>query len=250
MTIENDRLINITDYLPTNYSGTQVHEFLKFFEDFLNYDLFSYRYDNDTSIDVSILKKIELLYTLRDPYLIDINIIQFFANYLGYNINYNRDNIGLISGVTTDDAINKYLRQTIQSMPHWYKLKTTNNSISMIMYMFGIVSDVYTLWTNNYENNWEIENPKYENQTIAVGMPSGYYPTPHFNVSINIDQTPVGFETNLSTIISLIESIKPVNTVFEGFTTQSRFTTTTDIIVNFIASSRIDTINDTYDPNS
>ena len=89
----NDRLINLVNFLPDNYAGTQVEQFMKFFEDFLNLNLFKQEVNGNDEQFVSILKKIELLFTLRDPDLIDYKMLQFFAEYLGYNINYSKEDV-------------------------------------------------------------------------------------------------------------------------------------------------------------
>ena len=92
--VENDRLINLRNFLPNSYDETDVSEFIGFFEDFLNNDIYSHKTDGEaTRTSVSILKKIELLDTLKDPYLIDEEYINFFAKQLGYNITYSRDDI-------------------------------------------------------------------------------------------------------------------------------------------------------------
>lgn len=215
----NDRLINLRNFLPTSFDGTEVSDFVGFFEDFLNYDLFQHTKDDGASTtDVSILKKIELLFTLRDPDLIDEKFIQYFANQMGYNINYSKLDITNVTEDETNHDINGYLRQTIRSLPHWYKFKSTNNAIIMLMYSFGIVSDILNLWTNDYENNWKSESPRFEQDvTPPGGLTEGYYPTPHYQIVVNDTRTPPGWQTNLDNIITLVESIKPINTVFEGF---------------------------------
>ena len=217
--VSNDRLINLRNFLPVSFDGSEVSDFVGFFEDFLNYDLFQHKKDGPASTtDVGILKKIELLFTLRDPDLIDEKFIQYFASQLGYNINYSRGDIANITGGTTDRDINGYLRNTIQQLPHWYKFKSTNNAIIMLMYSFGIVSDILTLWTDDYDNSWKSESPRFEQDGVNPGaLPDGYYPTPHYKIVVNDTKTPNGWQNNLTNIIELVESIKPINTVFEGF---------------------------------
>jgi len=234
--IKNDRLINLAQMIPTAYDDTDVYSFMKFFEDFLNDSLFSRQLDVELDKQrISILKKVELLWTLRDPDAIDIDFIQFFANYLGYNINYNREDIINITGDTETTIVNRYLRETVRSLPHFYKLKTTNNAMSMIMYLFGVVSDIYTLWTNDYVDNWTEENPSFDSNTILPYIPenSGYYPTPHFKISVDISKTPAEWQNNIDKIISLVESIKPINTVFEGFAAKDY----TDIAIGIVLSN-------------
>ena len=231
--VENDRLINLRNFLPTVFDGTDVSDFIGFFEDFLNYDLYEYKLNNVSSVDVSILKKIELLSTLRDPDLIDANYINFFANQLGYNISYTKGDIKTVTD-DTEAEVNGYLRETIRSLPHWYGFKTTDNAISMLMYSFGIVSDVINLWTDDYQNNWVGETPNFEQDINPPVIPQGYYPTPHFKIEVNTTQTPPGWEDNLQNIIKLVNDIKPINTVFEGFSTK--------IIVDPDSSENFDTI--------
>jgi len=257
--IKNDRLINLVNLLPNNYSGTQVEEFIKFFEDFLNFELYKHKLDpNIVTADISILKKIELLSSLREPDVIDSELLQFLATYLGYDINFSKGDI-----FSADNPVetNDYLRETIRSLPSWYKLKSTDSAISMLMYMFGIVSDVQTLWTDDYENNWIIENTEahsieYETVTEEVpvisierDIPENYYPTPHFHVTIDVNKSPVDFEDNLKNIISLIKSIKPVNTVFEGFKSSSTFSNALiNISTSPVMTNRIDIIEDYVTP--
>ena len=219
--VENDRLINLRNFLPSSYDKTDVSEFIGFFEDFLNNDIYTHKTDGEVSrTNVSILKKIELLDTLKDPYLIDEEYINFFAKQLGYNVTYSRKDVKNITGDTNDKDINGYLRQTIQSLPHWYGFKSTNNAIVMMMYSFGIISDIINLWTKDYESDWEIEDPAFEQDTRVGYIPKKYYPTPHFKVLINSSRTPPGWQDHIDNIIKLINDIKPINTVFEGFTTK------------------------------
>jgi hypothetical protein len=208
--VDNDRLINLRNFLPTSFDGTEVSDFIGFFEHTKN--------GASTTTDVSILKKIELLFTLRDPDLIDEKFIQYFASQMGYNINYSKLDITNVTGDTSDNDINGYLRNTIRSLPHWYKFKSTNNALIMLMYSFGIVSDILTMWTTDYDTDWVSESPRFEQDaTPPGGISDGYYPTPHYKIVVNDSRTPSGWQTNLDNIITLVESIKPINTVFEGF---------------------------------
>ena len=244
--VNNDRLINLVDFLPENYQGTQVSEFMKFFEDFLNFKLYKQAYDNVCDEQfISILKKIELLFTLRDPDLIDFKLLQQLGSYLGYTFSYSRTDIGDIVG--DELYVNEYLRSTIRSLPHWYKLKTTQSSIAMIMYMFGLVSDVHTLWTNDYNEYWKAESPNFEDDLSNTIIPDGYYPTPHFKISINALKSESAYEKELPKVIKLIDSIKPINTVFQGFNISYLFAFTS--YINTITTYKVRyTITETITP--
>jgi hypothetical protein len=214
--IKNDRLINLTGYMPSAFYDSDVFEFMKIFEDHWNYDTYLHYIEN--SQPVSVLKKIELLATKRDPDLIDKIFLNDLAKNQGYNINFNKDTLVALVGASDDTDTNRYLRHTIRELPAWYSNKTTDYSLTSIMFMFGIVSEVYTMWTNDYNTNWETEAPTYEEGEDAPAViPAGYYPTPHFWISIDTTLTPTGWETNIEKIRDFIDSIRPVNTVFEGF---------------------------------
>jgi len=173
---------------------------------------------------ISILEKVKRLTELHDPDLIDIEYIQFFAKNLGYNINLTRDQIGVGSDVgnlatldptacsATDQS--KYLRFMVRNLPNWYKIKSTNNAVKIMLYSFGLIGDIVEYYTNQYNTNgnWVLD---YDGSLTDI--PNDYFPTPHFAVVVNVDES-----ANISLdaarrekILAAIESIRPINTVFE-----------------------------------
>ena len=110
------KLINLTRFLPDYLQETDIFTLTKFFEDYLNTmysGLCGYQIQQtqlnasaseltfitpsqNLSADprISILEKIKRLADLHDPDLIDIEYIQFFAKYLGYNVEITRNEIG------------------------------------------------------------------------------------------------------------------------------------------------------------
>lgn len=276
------KYIELVKLLPAHLENSETGDFVKFFEDFLNnlyycqisdfgknnlYDIVNgekrYYYIETTSSGeivytsagnpnkiyrrksptISILEKIKRLTYLHDPDLIDIEYIQRLANLMGYNIETNRENVGVFSlsssdaEVDWDDVINdsdtkRYLRTVIQNLPNWYKIKTTDNAIKILLYSFGLVGDLIYRWTSDeiagtrnhptsggYGNDrslwFNVDREKsFTAQTSS--MPSNYFPTPHFYVRILQDNTPSNWQTNLDQIIRSIESIRPINNVFDG----------------------------------
>ena len=69
---------------------------------------------------------------------------------------------------------------------------------------------------SGYENNWKYERED-DDTSIGSELPRGYYPTPHFNLAINMRETPPTWLQNVGQILNAIESIRPINTVFERF---------------------------------
>jgi len=175
---------------------------------------------------ISILEKVKRLTELRDIDLIDLEYIQFFAKNLGYNVNVYRNEIvgssfGNIETLDneTDDIVNqrRYLRFVVQNLPNWYKIKTTNNSIKVMLYSFGLIGDLVELYTKDYSNDgsdWKIK----EDNLISIN--NDWYPTSHFNIQLNIDRSDnLNFDIQKrGSIIRAIESVRPINTVFMGLT--------------------------------
>jgi hypothetical protein len=172
---------------------------------------------------ISILQKIHQLTELQDTDLIDIEYIQFFAKNLGYNININRNQIGsnignlstLYNTNNSCSAIdeNKYLRFVVNNLPTWYKIKSTRNAIKVMLYSFGLIGDLVEYYTNDYNNNWQID---YGGNVSNVN--SYYYPSPHFAIVIDIDASydSISFDwEKRQKIINAIEDLRPVNTVFQ-----------------------------------
>lgn len=106
---------------------------------------------------ISVLEKTYRITELFDPDLIPIELIQFYAQNLGYEVGLSRDNVGLdFDGTQTvsQESINqkKYLRFMIRNLPTWYKIKTTRNSVKMMLYSFGLVGDFIYYFTRNYRD--------------------------------------------------------------------------------------------------
>jgi hypothetical protein len=249
------RKINLTNFLPTylNEQG-EVFEFTKFFENYLNemYDgvegyttTITQESSNNISTNqwvvgsidaytntiessatkISILEKVYRLAETHDPDLIDLDYIQHFAAYLGYNVDVSREELGLF---VDDDCIEtsqkKYLRFMVSNLPHWYKIKTTENAVKIMLFSFGMVGDIVHFYTNDYNQNWQFSNTTW-NDTVnelkedLINIDNTYYPTPHFAISYNINKSAVDFAFDAAkqkSIINAINSIRPINTVFEG----------------------------------
>jgi hypothetical protein len=163
----------------------------------------------------SILEKINRLTELHDPTYMDEEYLQFFANYLGYNVNINFAELGTLSEFNTDNGCSevdksKYLRFVIENLPNWYKIKTTKNAVRIMLYSFGIIGDLVDLYTKGKYVSFMDENDPLLN--------SDYYPSPHFAIVIDLDASVTSYSFDYEKrdkIIRAIESIKPINTVFE-----------------------------------
>src|SRR5689334_14453216 len=88
--VSGGREINLVEFLPSHLKDSEVNDFTEFFQDFLNSLYFEKHFPTSaTGLEIfnrrkiSILEKITRLTELHDPSLVDIEYIQFFANYLG-----------------------------------------------------------------------------------------------------------------------------------------------------------------------
>lgn len=251
--------INLTNFLSDYLQETDVYDLVKFFEDFLNtmYSglcgfqtvetnlnasatqlAFSTPAQNlSTDPRISILEKIKRLTELHDPDLIDIEYIQFFAKYLGYNVEISRGEIGGFGSFETSATVcsasenEKYLRFMVANLPNWYKIKTTRDMIKVMLYSFGLVGDIIQYYTKpiaqgGYDRNFVNWKPD-DNDDLAT-IPNNWFPTPHFSVKIDLDRS---IEENpdvynilnilMNTgdkIIRAIESVRPINTIFHNLT--------------------------------
>jgi len=237
------RKIDLVTFLPDYLKLTEDADFIQFFEDFLNTlydgvygfntteteistDVSSLTHtfpDESSTVDqkISILEKIHRLSDLHDPSVIDDAYIQFFARFMGYNIDITRPDIGGFFGTFGDDnqvfsasENAKYLRFMVESLPSWYRIKATNDMIRIMLYSFGLVGDIITFYSNDYDKNWKLD---YGGQLQRI--PSTWYPTPHFGVIVNTDTSTnnIMFDVQQGNrIINAIQGVKPMQMVFRG----------------------------------
>jgi hypothetical protein len=102
---------------------------------------------------ISILEKINRLTQLFDPWLMPIDLIQLYAENLGYDVGLNRGEIPTIIGadpIAAEIEANKYLRFMTSQLPEWYKVKTSRPSLKVMLYSFGLIGDVVYYYTKKY----------------------------------------------------------------------------------------------------
>jgi hypothetical protein len=152
--------------------------------------------------------------------------LQYFANNLGYNVNINRGELGNLAEYVTsatcpDVETEKYLRFAIRNLPFWYRIKTTHNAVKIMLYSFGLIGDISQYYTDNYlpeseGGRWVTEDINHLSYSLS-GIPSNFYPTPHFIVWVNLDLSTANLNfdyTKKNEIVNAINSIHPANCVF------------------------------------
>ncbi len=178
---------------------------------------------------ISILEKIKRVCELHDPDLIDLEYIQFFANYLGYKVDVSVEDLNIVvatnEGETTFENLTpleqsqlqeKYLRFVMRNLPHWYQIKTSRSALNILLYSFGLVADIRNYFTDDYQDR---EKFKLESDFAFDTVDASFFETPHFTVLINLDESFGGFSlesAKIASIIKTILSVKPVNTVLRS----------------------------------
>lgn len=230
---EDAKVLDLSAYLPSYLKETEVNELIIFFQNFWNtlYDTKIYtqsasEYENVNRTKISVIEKINRLVELQDPAYCDIEYLQYFANNLGYNIDVYRSELGVLADVNSEDPevqedVKRYLRFIISNLPNWYRLKTTPNAIKIMLYSFGLVGDLITRYTNDYKtdngSNWINFR---EGRDNFNDLNSNFYPTPHFVISIELDESVENFSLNGETrrnVLNAVESVRPANTVSDGY---------------------------------
>lgn len=182
-----------------------------------------------------LVEKFERLAYIKDPNVIDYELIEYLARHMGYDITALNEDIEESTVYTTEQEREMALRRAIQNLPQYYALKSTNSGLEMLLLTFGIVGELVTIWTrqeNPYGNpndndSYDDMIPDYELRGLQYaentqGKISHFVPTPHFKIQVEIDGN---FDNQLlpsdeRRIVSQIERFKPINTVFDGI---SRF---------------------------
>jgi len=175
-----------------------------------------------TDLKYPLAEKFERLAYLKDPKVIDIELIEYLARFMGYDISNVKDDINESIMYTTDEERNNALRETIQNLPQYYTLKGTESSLELLLATFGIVGQLVTYWTRA-EDPYNELIPDYEIKGTQLtdnleGKQSNFVVTPHFSLKVEIEGN---FDNQLlgpdkRRITNQIRSFKPINTVFDG----------------------------------
>lgn len=200
----NDRLIDIVGYLPSNLRETQMAEFIKLFQDFLNYKL--YKTADPRSgwdIPISVLKKIEKILDNKSPDDIDPDFLHNFAMNLGYNLNFTEETYNTIYG--DESFIVPFMRNVCRTLPYFYANKSTERIFKSFLAMFGVKVDFKKLYSDE------------EYKVFVAEDSDGLMLTPHFGVQFIINDSGMTVGSNIHLISEVIQRSKPINTVFEEY---------------------------------
>ena len=169
-----------------------------------------------------LVEKIGRLIYQKDPNIIDLDVIGYLGRYLGYDITTVLEDLQNNPYYTTDAEVELALRKTIENLPSFYALKSTESGLQSLLTTFGIVGELVTMWTDandpygDFIPDYQIASAQIQN--TASGRNVNYIPTPHFKILANVEGP--GFNQflpdDVQRIFKSITSYKPINTVFDG----------------------------------
>lgn len=211
----------LPQYLRDNPDGTasEFYQFVSVFEDYLN----TIYTTVDSGCNISTLEKTKKLREFRNIDKIDSEYIYQYANMLGYDVGINRSEIGKFTSTsgTYSDSLEKYqekcLRFVVGNLPNWYSIKTTRNSVKMMLLSFGIIGDLIENYTLDYDKYWK-QNRTVAGQFVDETITKEWFPTPHISVGIDLRNTPNGtvYSDQVKKVINSMESIRPANVVIDS----------------------------------
>ena len=169
-----------------------------------------------------LVEKIERLKYLKDPNVIDLELISYLSKFMGYDITLLGNDITENAWYNSDAEIEKAIRRAVQQLPQFYTLKATESGLSLLMKVFGIIGELVTLWTRD-ENAYDVFIEDYklrqnQYQDMENNVNSTWVPTPHFKIMTNVEGNYANtfLPDDFKRLNMAIQSYKPINTVFRG----------------------------------
>lgn len=171
-----------------------------------------------------LAERIERLAYLRDPEVIDLDLIGYLARFMGYDITALADDIRSSNVYRNSMEREAAIREAVAHLPQFYALNGTKPGINMLMATFGLIGELVTMWTNTSNPYGELvrqdEVPARMDMDLANGKTtSSWVPTPHVMLDIieneNFNSVLMG-NTELTRMKEQIRRCKPIQVVFDG----------------------------------
>ena len=173
-------------------------------------------------MDYPLVEKIERIAYNKDPRAIDLQLIQYLARYMGYDLTDWADDIVQSPYYSNPEEVEAAIRRAVEQLPQYYALKSTESGLELLLLTLGIVGELITMWTpqndpySEFIPDYKLRGREYAD--MQSGLRTSYVPTPHFAVNVNIAGN---FENQIlqgdqQRLLSAINRFKPINTVFNG----------------------------------
>ena len=139
------------------------------------------------------------------------------------------------------EFIELQVRALIENLPYWYKIKGTDDSMKILLYSFGLVSEIHNYYTKNYsvkQEDWDTADVYFNQSKIKTNVnhvnkltedlsniPDDWYPTPHFKIRFDYNNSWSALAGATSVMrdmgrfgemVDAISAAKPINNVFKG----------------------------------
>jgi hypothetical protein len=167
-----------------------------------------------------LVEKIERLCYLRDAHVIDYDMIEYLARFLGYDITALGDDVSESNLYSTKRDRELAVRETIANLPQYYALGGTKSGLHMLMCAFGVIADVLTLWTDANKPYDELITRDEVISRMEDGDTGKWVPSPYIDIEVTNNAALPQFSVTQSDIERLREQIrvfKPINVVFRDF---------------------------------
>ena len=189
-----------------------------------------------------LAERIERLAYLRDPEVIDLDLIGYLARFMGYDITALADDINASNIYRNSMEREAAIRAAIAHLPQYYALSGTKPGINMLMATFGLVGDLITMWTNTDDPYGKLIRQDEVHDQMDIDLANGkttssWVPTPHVVLDIieneNFNSVLMGNE-ELTRMKEQIRRCKPIQVVFDGI--RIVFNGTVDIPLKLVSS--------------
>jgi hypothetical protein len=225
--VENDRLVNIHNFLPPAYDNGEFYEFVKQFDEYLNYNAYFYTCDDGVSVRyLGMLKMIEKAAYFNSPSELQCDYLDNIGTQRGFDQFFGKSKVSELIGAyepTSEFRRNVY-RRLVSDAPILYSNKTTEFGSKALLLEFGVRSTSYTIWENASGEQVLSRSPFMLNMDGAktvdlIAENQGYYPTSHIIFSLN-SETP---DALYPYIFELMNTTKPINVVIDSFALEASF---------------------------
>jgi len=164
-----------------------------------------------------LAEKIERLCYLRDASVIDFDLIEYLARYLGYDITALGEDVNESGIYRTVSEREKAIRETIADLPQYYTLGGTKPGLHMLMAAFGVIGEALTLWTDAEHPYRDMVYREEVEEKVEGGESGKWVPTPYIDIRITNNAKFPQFAARQSDIERIREQVrvyKPINVVF------------------------------------
>ena len=174
------------------------------------------------SMKYPLAEKIERLCYLRDANVIDFELIEYLARFLGYDITALGEDVAESSLYRTRKEQEAAIRETVANLPQYYALGGTRSGLRMLMAAFGVIGEALTLWTDADRPYQDMVYREEVEEKVESGEGGQWVPTPYMDIRVVNDSRYPQFnarQSDLERIREQVKVFKPINVVFRDIIT-------------------------------